>query len=172
MGGMLGGGLKTPLARRTTRDRQLGWTRIPARRVDRLSDEELRALEPDGNTERVDLNDFETSKERKAQMDQAGADAKREAEEQSRREARANSEASRAPNALIGRPGRRRGHGLRSLDPGGTLPSGPGWIPPSSAAPSAMLSWPSASRSYSAQAVVQPRDAHRERRVASSAARL
>ena len=90
MGGMLGGGLKTPLARRTTRDRQLGWTRIPACRVDRLADEELRALELDENTERVDLDDYEASKQKLAEMHQAEAEAKREAEEEARREAKAS----------------------------------------------------------------------------------
>ena len=87
MGGVLGRGLKVAFARRTMRDRELGWTRIPARRVDRLFDEELRALELDENTERVDLNDYEASKQKLAEMHQAEAEAKREAEEQARKEA-------------------------------------------------------------------------------------
>jgi hypothetical protein len=48
--------------------------------VDRLSDEELRALELDENTERVDLNDCEASKQRKAWMDPGGDRRRREAE--------------------------------------------------------------------------------------------
>lgn len=58
---------------------RLGWTRIPARRVDRLSDEELRAAEMDENAEREDLNDFERSAARLAELRQATAQAKAEA---------------------------------------------------------------------------------------------
>ena len=62
------------IARRTMRDRELGWPRIPARRVDRLFDEELRALELDENTERVTLNDSEASKLKLAEIHQAEAE--------------------------------------------------------------------------------------------------
>jgi hypothetical protein len=48
--------------------------------VDRLSAEELRALELDENTERVDYLDYETSKQRLTEMLQAEADAKEQAQ--------------------------------------------------------------------------------------------
>ena len=54
---------------------ELGWKTIPARRVDDLPDETLRALELLENTERVDLLDYETSKQRLAEMRQAEAEA-------------------------------------------------------------------------------------------------
>ena len=55
--------------------------------MDRLSDEELRALELDENTERVDPNDYEASKQKLAEIHQTEAEAKREAEAQARKEA-------------------------------------------------------------------------------------
>lgn len=66
--------------RRLEACRSLGWTRIPVRRVDHLIDEELRAIELDENTEREALLDFEASKVRLAEIRQAEADLKREAE--------------------------------------------------------------------------------------------
>jgi ParB family chromosome partitioning protein len=66
--------------RRLEACRLLGWPTIPARRVDGLSDDELRAVELEENTERLDLLDYETSKARLAEIRQAEAEAKREAE--------------------------------------------------------------------------------------------
>jgi hypothetical protein len=57
----------------------LGWTKVPVRHVERLTDDELRALELDENIHREALNDFETTKARLAEIRQAEADAKREA---------------------------------------------------------------------------------------------
>jgi hypothetical protein len=135
-------------------DRQPGWTKIPARRVGRLSDEELRALELDENTERVDLLDYEASKQRLAEMHQAEAEAKREAEEQARREAeeRANSATTRAKVAPIELPRRSALAGRRSPDPDATSLSEPACLIQSSAAPSATWSSASASPSSSVQA--------------------
>jgi len=60
-------------ARRVEACRQLGWTTIPARRVDDLTDEELRALELHENVERVALLDHEASAERLAALRQEEA---------------------------------------------------------------------------------------------------
>ena len=65
--------------RRLKACRSLGWTTIPARRIDTLSDEELRALEFDENVERHALDDYEASKARIAEIRQVEARAKAEA---------------------------------------------------------------------------------------------
>jgi ParB/RepB/Spo0J family partition protein len=52
----------------------LGWKSIPARRVDRMSDDELRAIELEENTERLDLSAAERSRQRLAEMRQEEAD--------------------------------------------------------------------------------------------------
>jgi ParB family chromosome partitioning protein len=76
--------------RRLEACRQLGWERIPARRVETMSDEELRTVELDENVVRLDFVDFETSKARLAQIRQAEADLKaKEAEEAARAKAQA-----------------------------------------------------------------------------------
>jgi ParB-like chromosome segregation protein Spo0J len=62
-------------ARRLEACRQLGWSKIPARRVEALSDAELRAVELEENSERQALLDFETSQQRLAEIRQAEADA-------------------------------------------------------------------------------------------------
>jgi hypothetical protein len=98
------------------------------------SDEELRALELDENTERVDLDDYEASKQKLAEMHQAEAEAKREAEEEARREAKASGQPVLKPKS----------------GPKGGRPKKPRL--PSSAAPSAMWRSPSASPSSSVQA--------------------
>jgi len=60
--------------RRLAAFEKLGLTHIPARRVEEMTDEELRAIELDENTERKDLNDFDVSKARLAEIRQAEAD--------------------------------------------------------------------------------------------------
>lgn len=67
--------------RRLAACEKLGHTYIAARTVDGMSDEELRAIEEDENAERSDLNDFDASKARLAEIRQAEADLKRAAEE-------------------------------------------------------------------------------------------
>jgi len=62
--------------RRVEACRSLNWKTIPARQVERLTDEQLRAIELDENTAREALSDFETSKARLAQIRQAEADLK------------------------------------------------------------------------------------------------
>lgn len=74
--------------RRLEACRSLGWTRIPVRRVDRMTDEELRSIELDENTEREALLDYEASKARLAEIRQVEADAKVEIREQSSRKSR------------------------------------------------------------------------------------
>lgn len=64
--------------RRLEACRSLGWTRIPVRRVDRMTDDELRAIELEENTERLALLDFEASKGRLAEIRQAEAEAKQQ----------------------------------------------------------------------------------------------
>jgi ParB/RepB/Spo0J family partition protein len=70
--------------RRLEACRLLKWKTIPARQVDRMSDDDLRAIELEENTVRENLNDYATSKARLAQIRQAEADlrakAKAEAE--------------------------------------------------------------------------------------------
>lgn len=61
--------------RRLEACKSLGWTTIPARRVDGLSDEELRAVELEENTERLPLLDYEASRARLAELRQSAADA-------------------------------------------------------------------------------------------------
>jgi len=64
--------------RRLEACKQLGWTTIPARHVDGMTDEELRAVELEENTERLALLDYETTKARLAEIRQTEAEAKRE----------------------------------------------------------------------------------------------
>jgi ParB family chromosome partitioning protein len=59
----------------------LGWTSIPARRVDGMTDEELRAVELEENTERLELLPYEASRQRFAEIRQIEADLKRPATE-------------------------------------------------------------------------------------------
>lgn len=66
-------------ARRLEAFRRLNRKTIPARRVESMSDEELRAIELDENTARLALDDFEASKARLAQIRQAEADLKAKA---------------------------------------------------------------------------------------------
>jgi len=67
--------------RRLEACRSLNWKTIPARRIDRMTDEELRAVELDENVAREALSDFATSKTRLAQIRQAEADLKAKAKE-------------------------------------------------------------------------------------------
>jgi hypothetical protein len=67
--------------RRLEACRSLEWKTIPARQVDRLSDDQLRAIELDENSKREALSDFATSKARLAQIRQAEADLKAKAKE-------------------------------------------------------------------------------------------
>jgi hypothetical protein len=91
--------------RRLEACRLLNWKTIRARQVERLSDDQLRALELDENTERLDLDDYETSKRRLAQIRQVEADLKAKAKEQeTRRESRQVS-TKRGPSPT---PGSRR----------------------------------------------------------------
>lgn len=62
--------------RRLEACRALGWATVPVRRVDGLSDEELRAVELEENTERSALLDYEASKARLAEIRQAEAEAR------------------------------------------------------------------------------------------------
>jgi ParB-like chromosome segregation protein Spo0J len=65
--------------RRLEACRALGWKEIPARHVDTLSDEDFRLIELEENTERLDLDSFEQSRQRLAEIRQAEAKAKDEA---------------------------------------------------------------------------------------------
>jgi len=65
--------------RRLEACRLLNWRTIPARQVERMSDDELRAIELDENANRENLSDFATSKQRFAQIRQAEADLKAKA---------------------------------------------------------------------------------------------
>lgn len=65
--------------RRLEACRALNWKTIPARQVDRLSDDELRAIELEENTAREALSDFAASKARLAEIRQAEADLKAKA---------------------------------------------------------------------------------------------
>jgi ParB family chromosome partitioning protein len=67
--------------RRLEACRLLGWKMITARQVDRMTDDELRAIELDENTARENLSDYATSKARLAQIRQAEADLKSKAAE-------------------------------------------------------------------------------------------
>ena len=60
---------------------RLGWKTIPARRVEAMSDDELRAIELEENTERLALVEYDMSKARQAEMRQAEADLKTKAEQ-------------------------------------------------------------------------------------------
>ena len=62
--------------RRLLACQELGWKSIPARQIDKLSDEELRAIELEENTCRVDLLEYEASKQRLAEMSQLVAKEK------------------------------------------------------------------------------------------------
>ena len=66
--------------RRLAAFEKLGISHIPARSVDGMSDEELRAIEEEENAERLDLSTIEASKARFAEMKQAEADQKKAAE--------------------------------------------------------------------------------------------
>src|ERR1051326_7593046 len=57
----------------------LGRDRIPARRVDALSDDELRAIELEENTAREALQDYEASRQRLREIRRAEAEARLEA---------------------------------------------------------------------------------------------
>jgi ParB/RepB/Spo0J family partition protein len=57
--------------RRLEACRLLGWSTIPVRRVDGLSDDELRAVELEENTERLDLTTYEQTKERMREIQRA-----------------------------------------------------------------------------------------------------
>jgi ParB family chromosome partitioning protein len=67
--------------RRLEACRALNWKTIPARQVERLTDDELRAIELEENTIREALSDFAASKQRLAQIRQAEADLKAKAKE-------------------------------------------------------------------------------------------
>lgn len=54
--------------RRLEACKRLGWKKIPARRFESLSDDELRAVELEENTERLDLESFEASRQRLAEL--------------------------------------------------------------------------------------------------------
>ena len=58
----------------------LKWKTIPARQVEHLSHDELRAIELDENTQRLALTDYATSKARLAEIRQVEADLKAKAE--------------------------------------------------------------------------------------------
>jgi ParB family chromosome partitioning protein len=88
--------------RRLEACRSLGWTTIPARRIDTLRDEELRAVELDENTERRDLDPYETTKQRLAEIRQAQAQAEAEVQ------AEVQASAELRPNMGRKSPGRGR----------------------------------------------------------------
>lgn len=93
---------------------RLGWKTIPARRVEVMSDEELRAIEMEENSERLALNDFESSKARLAEIRQAEADLKHEAEEEKSRRLNSAKPAKIKPDEPAGRGGVRAGAGRPS----------------------------------------------------------
>jgi hypothetical protein len=87
--------------RRVEACRSLGWKVIPARQVERMTDDELRAIELDENTARENLSDYATSKARLAQIRQAEADLKAKAADEGATEV---SGATRTRNPKGGRP--------------------------------------------------------------------
>jgi hypothetical protein len=72
-----------------------------------MSDEELRDIEVEENTERLDLGSYDRSKQRLAEIRQAEADAKREAAEEARRLAEFRSESERNSRGRPPEPGSR-----------------------------------------------------------------
>jgi ParB-like chromosome segregation protein Spo0J len=80
--------------------KRLGWRTIPVRHADGMSDEELRALEPDENTERLDLDSYDERKQRLAEIRQIEADLRREAAE---KKAAGEFQPDSGPNS-VGRP--------------------------------------------------------------------
>ena len=64
--------------RRLEACRSLGWKEIPARTVDALTDEDFRQIELEENTERLDLDSYEQSRQRLAEIREAEARAKAE----------------------------------------------------------------------------------------------
>jgi hypothetical protein len=65
-------------ARRLESCRQLGWATIPARRVESMTDDELRTIEIEENEQRLALADYDSSRQRLAEIRQAEADARAE----------------------------------------------------------------------------------------------
>ena len=92
--------------RRLAACQKLGMTHIPARSIDGMTDEELRAIEVDENAERLGLNDFDSSKARLAEIRQAEADAKRAADEVSAQRAK-TSEKPKGGRPSVGAVSRR-----------------------------------------------------------------
>jgi ParB family transcriptional regulator, chromosome partitioning protein len=81
--------------RRLEACKRLGWTSISTRRVETMSDEDLRAIEFEENAARLALSDYEGSKQRLAQIRQAEADLK--AEENPVQTVQGSSKGSRGP---------------------------------------------------------------------------
>jgi ParB/RepB/Spo0J family partition protein len=90
-------------ARRLAACTQLGWKTIPARRVETMSDDELRAIELDENVQRLDLNSYEASGQCLAKL---AAEAAKIAEEEAA--AMAKEERVSADSADTPMPERRR----------------------------------------------------------------
>jgi hypothetical protein len=89
-------------ARRIAAFRALGRKKIPARRVDGLSEEQVEALELEENTLHQHLLDFETTKLRGAQIRQAKA--KTEAKDTGQGELGVSARHSKSPHRETGKP--------------------------------------------------------------------
>jgi ParB-like chromosome segregation protein Spo0J len=97
--------------RRLEACRRLMWKTIPARQVERLSDDELRAVELEENTAREALLDFEMSSARLATIRQAEADLKAKAakaEKEFRSKPKRNSTRGRKNEGRPPTPGSKR----------------------------------------------------------------
>lgn len=94
--------------RRLEACKRLGWTSIPARHVERMSDEELRAIELEENSERLALNDYDASAARLAEIRQAEADLKAKAEAEFRSNVDRNSKRGRKNEGRPPKAGSRR----------------------------------------------------------------
>lgn len=60
--------------RRLAAMEKLGWKKVPVRRFEKMSPDELRALELEENTQRLDLSDYESSKQRLREIEAAEAE--------------------------------------------------------------------------------------------------
>lgn len=87
---------------------KLGWKSIKVRHVDQLSDDELRAIEMDENTHRLALDDYEASKQRLREIQQAEAESTAQAKEVSARPGPKLSKRGRKGEGRPKKPGSQR----------------------------------------------------------------
>lgn len=70
-----GDGVLVAGQRRLEACKKLGWAKVPVRRFEKLTEDELRALELDENVERLDLSSYDESKLRLREIEAATAEA-------------------------------------------------------------------------------------------------